>query len=75
MQFALPCWQLLSKHISVKGVFIFSTKEFEEVMQWMSEGKSYSTCFKALWCIPVLTVYARKACWLREDGYESNFDE
>jgi hypothetical protein len=27
------------KHITVKGVLIFSGEEFEEVMQWMSEGE------------------------------------
>jgi len=35
----LPCWQFLKKHITIKGVLIFSSEDFEEVMRWMSEGK------------------------------------
>lgn len=27
----LPCWQFLSKHITIKGVLIFTTEDFDEV--------------------------------------------
>ena len=30
------------KHITVKGVLIFSGEDFEEVMQWMAEGECSS---------------------------------
>ena len=43
LQLTLPCFQFLWKHITVKGVLIFSTEEFEEVMQWMSEGEKFKT--------------------------------
>ena len=29
----------MSKHITFKGVSIFSTEEFKEVMEWMSNGR------------------------------------
>ncbi|KAK3724066.1 hypothetical protein LTR37_001188 [Vermiconidia calcicola] len=38
-ELTLPCWQFLAKHITIKGVLIFTTEDFEEVMQWMAEGK------------------------------------
>ena len=34
------CWQTMLKHITVKMVLIFSTEDFEEIMQWMAEGSS-----------------------------------
>lgn len=35
----IPCWQLLIKHITFKGVSIFSTEDFREVMHWMKSGR------------------------------------
>ena len=35
----LDCWTFLKKNITVKGVLIFDTEDFEEVMRWMAEGK------------------------------------
>lgn len=35
----LPCWQFLMKHITFKGVLIFTNEDFEEVMEWMQSGK------------------------------------
>ncbi|KAF2093006.1 GroES-like protein [Rhizodiscina lignyota] len=35
----IPSLKLLAKHITLKGVFIFNTEDFQEVMQWMAEGR------------------------------------
>lgn len=35
----LNCLTFLAKHITIKGVLIFSTEDFFEVMQWMADGK------------------------------------
>lgn len=39
-QMDIDCWTFLAKHITLKGVLIFSTEDFEEVMQMMAEGAS-----------------------------------